>query len=366
MKEIAAKYDLIVVGGGPAGTAAAITAARAGAKVLLLERGRLPRQKVCGEFVSAEGVQTLRELDGALADHLLVSAPRIARSRLFLDGKIIEVPIHPEAASITRYELDLCLWQSAIKAGAECRQDSEVLAICEANTTLALTIKSDPNQLSRPVMARAVIDAAGRWSRLRGGGTTSTVSARRGRCMALKAHFKSVDSAPPTVDLYFYREGYCGVQPVGHGRVNACAMVQSGTAKTLPEVFAMHPALAARAREWTRMGKEFATSPLVFAKPLPVRGRVLCAGDAAGFVDPFIGDGITLALRSGRLAAEAVLRGDAGWYERQYQKTLAPVFANASWLRRLMGLPDLLRKPIIAALRAPGVGQFVVGATRAR
>jgi flavin-dependent dehydrogenase len=62
MEKIETMHDLIVIGGGPAGTSAAITCARSGARVLLLERGRFPRQKVCGEFVSAESLALLADL----------------------------------------------------------------------------------------------------------------------------------------------------------------------------------------------------------------------------------------------------------------------------------------------------------------
>jgi flavin-dependent dehydrogenase len=156
------------------------------------------------------------------------------------------------------------------------------------------------------------------------------------------------------------------VQPIGDGQVNACAMVRADVATRLDEVLRLHPALKERSRDWRRAGDEVATSPLVFERPQPVRGGVLCAGDAAGFVDPFVGDGITLALRGGMLAAEAALRGDAGWYEREYRRRLGPVFQNASWLRRVMELPRALRKPIVAAMGAPGVGRAVVRMTRAR
>ena len=359
------RYEIIVVGGGPAGTAAAITASRAGARVLLLERGRFPRQKVCGEFVSAEGVDTLRALAPDVAERLLRDAPRIGRSRLFVDGQCVEVPVEPVAASITRWELDAALWDAAMQAGAEGRQLAEVQ---ETRGDGPFEVSVSTAEGVQELQTGAVIDASGRWSKLRTGEgeAPSRQPAGRRRYLGVKAHFRTAEVGRPTVDLYFFEGGYCGVQPIAEGLVNACAMVRGDVASSLNEVFALHPALAERGRGWQQSGEPVSTSPLVFEKPRPVRGGVLCAGDAAGFVDPFVGDGITLALRSGVLAAEAALRHDAKWYEGEYRARLAPVFGNASWLRRVMALPRVLRRPIVATLRAPGIGRMVVNATRAR
>ena len=122
-------YDIAVIGGGPAGTSAAITAARAGARVLLLERGSFPRQKVCGEFVSSESLELLQNLLGESADTetsaktsaMLRDAVRIERALTFIDGQIIETQIAPAACSIPRYEMDAALWRRAQWLGVDAR-----------------------------------------------------------------------------------------------------------------------------------------------------------------------------------------------------------------------------------------------------
>src|ERR1700730_10949768 len=116
---LGAVFDLIVIGGGPAGAATAITAARGGARVLLFERGRFPRHKVCGEFVSSESLALLSGL--LISEHaaLLGNAIRIPRARIFLDGRTLETPLAPPAASIARLDLDAALWESAEKCGVE-------------------------------------------------------------------------------------------------------------------------------------------------------------------------------------------------------------------------------------------------------
>ena len=105
--------------------------------------------------------------------------------------------------------------------------------------------------------ARALVNASGRWSNLNRRACRRGVAPQK-KWLGLKAHFAEAFSEP-SVDLYFFDGGYCGVQPVevsgensNGGRVNASAMVRADVASTLPEVFAQHPALLERSRNWTR------------------------------------------------------------------------------------------------------------------
>lgn len=122
-------YDMIVIGGGPAGTSAAITAARDGGRVLLLERGRFPRHKVCGEFVSAESLALLKWLLGDAEQELLHNSISLSESRLLLDGRSVRIPVTPPAASIARHDLDLALWNAAQSAGVTTLQETLVQGI---------------------------------------------------------------------------------------------------------------------------------------------------------------------------------------------------------------------------------------------
>ena len=120
-------FDIAVIGGGPAGTSAAITAAQRRHRVLLLERGSFPRQKVCGEFVSSEALQLLKLL---LADLEILATPlEITRARIFVDGKTRDTKIEPAACSIPRFILDQALWKSAEKAGVTALENRTVQEI---------------------------------------------------------------------------------------------------------------------------------------------------------------------------------------------------------------------------------------------
>ncbi len=361
-------YDLIIIGAGPAGASAAISAARLGARVLLLERGRFPRHKVCGEFVSAESLGLLRDLLDSQHAGLLQDAVRIARARVFLDGRILQASVDPPAASIARFELDLALWQSSLSAGVDARQ--QVTVQCIAGTGPFRVTTSD-GEFESP----ALVNASGRWSNLN---RPPEDGLPREKWLGVKAHFAEPPSEP-SVDLYFFEGGYCGVQPVAvggknAGRVNASAMMRADVASTLPEVFALHPALRERSRNWSALSGPVSTSPLIFRQPEPEREGILMAGDTAGFVDPFVGDGISLALRSGALAArclgfflagEASLSGAARGYVRAYEQSLLPVFRASSAIRRMLVLPGPVRKPLLFVLeRTPAMTNYLVRKTR--
>jgi flavin-dependent dehydrogenase len=363
-------YDLIVIGAGPAGCATAITAARNGARVLLLEREHFPRHKVCGEFVSAESLSLLLDLLSPADQCLVTSAPRIQQARVFADETYLCLEICPPGASITRFELDRALWRACLLSGVDCRERCSVRSVCGQGPFSAATTKG-------AFHGQAMVNAAGRWSFLTSAQTRAC--APRERWIGLKAHFREACSAR-TVDLYFFEGGYCGVQPAGGGTnepasvVNACAMVRSSLATELKDVFAAHPALAHRSRNWEPLSRPVSTSPLIFHKPEPVQGGMLQAGDAATFVDPFIGDGISLALRSGTLAAQCLgdflhhrsnLPSAMFRYKKLYFRRVAPVFRVSSILRTLLKAPPLVRKPALSLLRqAPLITRQIVNVTR--
>jgi flavin-dependent dehydrogenase len=364
-------YDLIVIGGGPGGCSAAITVARGGANVLLLERGRLPRNKVCGEFVSAESLDLLAWLLDTQGPDLLERAYRVPEVRFFSDGLVIGSPLNPPGASISRFELDFALWEAAKHCGVDAQQQVAVEAISGEGPFRILTRAGE-------FEGRAVLKACGRWSNLNAR-TLDRCNGRR-NWLGVKAHFAE-QGRPQSVDLYFFNGGYCGVQPVslrGHGeesRINVCAQVRAEVASTLSDVFEQHPVLRERSRNWQQLMEPVSTAPLIFCKPQPVEKNILLAGDAAGFVDPFVGDGISLALRSGALGGRSLkpflagtisLEEAARSYRRAYERELSSIFSMSSKVRQLFFLlPRAFRVMTLSAIkRSPALVQLLVRHTR--
>jgi flavin-dependent dehydrogenase len=358
-----AEFDLAIIGGGPGGSSAAITAARLGIRVLLLESGTFPRHKVCGEFVSAESLGVLSELlkGSSRAKAILRDAQAIDRTRLLLGERVVEAPVSPAALSLSRYQLDALLWEAAKEAGVDVRADCEVTEISGDGPFCVRTRDAE-------FTARTLIVAAGRWSRFVSDRTTPPGP----KWLGVKAHFRERRS-PRSTDLYFFENGYCGVQPIGRGLVNACAMVRADRATSLEEVFRLHPRLADRTTDWQTVTAPVSTAPLIYREPQPVRGNVLFVGDAAGFIDPFVGDGISIALRSGAAASQclqqaigalASLPQAAVAYSSIYAEQFAPLLSAASRVRSLMSMPGFAQAVVFEALRLPGVIPLMMRKTR--
>lgn len=354
-----ADYDLIVAGAGPAGSACAITAARGGARVLLLEKDRFPRHKVCGEFVSSESLRLLHSLLQEDPFQLLLQIPL---ARIFLDGKNLDLPVAPAARSISRYELDSALLNAARKAGATVHEETAVRQVLPGKL---FSVNVGANMFK----AKAVVNATGRWSQL-----TRTRTKLQEKWIGLKAHF--TEALPQkSVDLYFFAAGYCGVTPVSENAVNVCAMVNAEAATSLERVFALHPRLWRRSRDWEPCFGTISTSGLHFREPTTEDRGMLVAGDSAAFIDPFVGDGISLALHSGTLAAESLLPFLCGGsslqqahqnYRAVYTRKMGPALRNAARIRHLLSAPTWLRSGLMEIAATRLIGDLLVRSTRAR
>ena len=359
-------FDLAVIGAGPAGSAAAITAAKMGLQVLQLEAGSFPRHKVCGEFVSPEAITLLRSLLSEADLLLLDSAPHISQVRLHVDGRQAGLPVKGAAICLSRSELDHALWRSAQRHGATCKERCRVKSVARNSDVFQIVAEN------REFSARAVVNCSGRWSEL-------SLPIERGdnKWIGIKGHFYEANP-PAACDLYFFSDGYCGVLPVTTGKdgiVNAAAMVRSESARNFDELFVLHPALQHRAGRWQPVFPQVTTAPLIFRQPQPSHGGVLLAGDAAGFIDPFTGDGISLAIHSSSKAASVIhayvkgefaLEQTVDTYDRWYRSNFLPAFSNAKRLRSLLTMPKLVRHMSMSLLRLPLIGSKAVQMTRAK
>ncbi|MFY9608735.1 MAG: FAD-dependent oxidoreductase [Blastocatellia bacterium] len=310
--------DVIIIGGGPAGCSAAATLAASGIRVVLLEKGRMPRQKLCGEFITPECFPTLNRLK-AMDEILAAGAQKIGRLRLVgTNGNKIEAPLSEisgksYALSLSRARFDEVLFNGARRAGALCLENHAVKRCFfdDGRTAGVEALSLVTGKLVR-FEAPLLIDASGRNSRVTI--RPSKQVTRGSRLFALKTHLEGVKGMADQVELYFFPGGYGGLSSIEDGLSNLCFITDEARLKIAggDALSVMRQTVLTNSRAGERLSSAKAGSwvtggPLVFGRKRRFEAGVIAIGDAAGMIDPFTGTGIQIALRSGELVAKSVI-----------------------------------------------------------
>jgi len=318
----AALRDVIVVGAGPAGAAVASFLRERGRDVLVLDAARFPRDKVCGEAVSPRAWPILEEMGAA--DAVRAERPFALRGMILTssDGTRFEGR-YPGAQApgfaLRRLALDAVLVSRARELGACVLEGTRVSGVLggllSASGRVEGVTMTCPDGSSAEVRARVVVGADGR-----DGVVARALALRIGHRMrrfAVRGHWDGVLGLTDSGEMHVARGGYCGLAPLSASRANVAFVLDrhemlgaGGDVEGFHrrEIARRWPHLAERLSRATLLEPPRAIGPLaVRARALWAPGAVL-VGDAAGFYDPFTGEGITLALHSARLAARAIDR----------------------------------------------------------
>lgn len=321
------RWDVVVVGAGPAGCSLARELALAGARVLIVDRGELGRDKPCGEGLMPKGV---RALVRAGLGHLLDGTPRFEGVRFHVAGRAAAGRFHDGAGrGVRRDRLDAALAIAAVTAGATLRTGAALRAVARGTDEgeewrLALAPSAKGRGDGEIVRARFLVGADGVGSRVRralGLDLPPTPRDRPRRRLALDesegdgrvglvGHVGAKGRVSKLVEI-FYEPGWeVALTPVAGGQLSVAALVEPSRAREL----------SVGAARW--LGERLAEAgvPVTAPEPRTLRAvrlgsrasRVttpgaLLVGDAAGAVDPIVGCGISHALAEAPLAAQAIL-----------------------------------------------------------
>jgi len=357
-------FDAVIVGAGPAGSAAAAILAASGRRVSLLERDRFPRPKVCGEFLSATARASLERL--GVRERVDAVAETIRRGFVHLPRAEAVAFMLPEPAlGISRYCLDDLLAARAGELGADVRFGARVVDVSGApDSAFGFRVRFVADGREREASARAVVGAWGRWDRLdrelgrdfsaRTDARQRGFSSRGRRFLGWSRDFVRAPTLAETVRLYAFPGGYCGLSRVEGGAVNLAGVIEEGRRRRLSGGW---EGVVAHARASNSdLDRDLApleggpigflgTGPVFFTAKPPEEGGILMAGDAAGVIDPFSGEGQSAALASGILAAETLERAFAGaadlrevgrLYAAAWRTRFGRRFSWSAALRRLM------------------------------
>jgi len=317
-------YDVIIAGGGPAGTSAAIHLALGGACVLLAEQKKFPRPKLCGEFISPECLAHFERL-GVFQQMAAARGADLGETVFYArGGSNVSIPSSwfgsgTNALGLSRAEMDERLLRRAAEAGVTVLEESQVVGLNFAGDQVT-GVRCKTGGEERAYFAPVTIDATGRarvLARRLPGEALGSSAKRPASMVAFKAHVENAAIAPGACEIYFYRGGYGGLSHVEGGLSNLCFIasardVRAGGAdaeRVMRSVVCENVRAAqtlARARprsEWLAVSLDsFGRRSLAPASGL------LTIGDAASFIDPFTGSGMLMALENGELVAEVVNR----------------------------------------------------------
>lgn len=371
-----ANYDVIIAGGGPAGSSAAIHLATQGARVLLAEQKKFPRPKLCGEFISPECLAHFEKLG---VSHLMKAARGAELNKTVFysrGGSSVSIPsvwfgAGACALGLSRAEMDERLLRRASEVGVTVLQDTRAVGLMiEGARVKGVRFKSNGDEVTN--YAPITIDATGRARvlarRLPGDG--KDIKRRKRRTppvVAFKVHLEHAQPAPGACEIYFYRGGYGGLSSIEAGLSNLCFIAAprdvracGAEAEQVMRKVVCENARAAQTLAGARVCSEWlAVSLEDFGRRKLVPGDGLIAiGDAASFIDPFSGSGMLMALENGELAAEVVGRylghsqqsqdfaSLAGTYSDRYRQRFNARLRVCGLLRRAAFVPGLANAAI--------------------
>ena len=350
-------WDVVVIGAGPAGALAAHQLARQRLRVLLVEKRAFPRWKICGSCLNGVALRALEQAGlGHLVDDL--GGVPLERIRLGLQGRQLDLAL-PMGRSLSRGRLDLALSEAAVAAGAVLRLQTEasVLGSWAGGREVNLRCGDDCQTTS----ARVVLVASGLGSPglapdlpIR---TRISPRARIGAGCQLEAGVRGYGRG--TIHMAIGRHGYVGLVRNEAGDLNLAAafdrphlIAAGGPAASAAEVLAeagFDPIPQAADASWR------ASAALTRRSTPPAAERLLLLGDAAGYVEPFTGEGMGWALVGAQAVVPLVLQG-----QRQWSRGL-----EREWARRharLIGSRQRFCHGLAFALRHPGLSRSLLAA----
>lgn len=363
-------WDVIVVGSGPAGAVAALGIARRGLRVLLVDRSDFPRHKLCGACLNRDAISGLDGL-GLTQDFQKLDGVPLNEFRLRTAGRMLSLQL-PAGVAVTRRRLDAMLITAAIAAGADFLPGTSLeIAAAEPEDEVRLLRTTGPSPGS-PLQARLVVLASGLGADRRTNDSALAVIPEPGSRIGAGTTTSRFPDAYTTGTIFMAvgRSGYVGLtRTEGHNLNIAAALDHTAVRNDSPRGVCEQILNESGFPVTDEMlsGDWRGTTGLSRHRKRPASTRVFVVGDAAGYVEPFTGEGMAWAIRGGRAVVPFVEEAVAAWRPEmveQWTRTSQELIGRRQrWCRMLSQLlrhPVMVRGVVRMVAAMPWLGQAVV------
>jgi menaquinone-9 beta-reductase len=375
MSEISSmKYDVIIVGAGLAGCSAGIQLSRLGWKVLLLEQQRYPVHRLCGEFLSIEVMHLFDRL-GVLELIQQVGAHPIHSTILTTSmGASFSRQLPGIALGLSRYQLDLILFQQAAKSDATC-QDGTTVQQITGDLAQGFQVHTSSDSFQSSIVLAAFGKRSSLDSKLKRHFTQTSSP-----WIAFKSHCHGLDLSG-TIEMHSFPNGYCGLSSIETGEVNLCwighqKLLEGSPDRNLPNALKANPALRDRLQQIViEPSSKSQLSQISFAIKGNFTDDICMIGDAAGMITPLCGDGMAMALRTAEIITPLVNdyledKINKAQFKQQYQQHWQQEFRSRLQLGRFVHNafvhPHLAHLGISACTQMPAIGDWLIRQTRGK
>ncbi len=364
MKQINKIKKILITGAGPAGASLAIRLAQKDFEVVLIEREKFPRHKLCGEFISPECLTHFKEFN-ILDEMLAVGGDRISETVFYSQsGKSVSVASkwfggkEQNALSISRSAMDFLLLEKAKSLGVTILEETQVVGLLTDGEKVSGVKTRFDNKAANEITADLIIDATGRANILgklseKSKTQNSKLKTQNSKLVGFKAHLENVQMKKGVCEIYSFDGGYGGLSFVENELANHCFLVKAeivrdflgNTNRIVEDVIFKNR----RARETMCEAKPVTDWLAVSVESFGVKNlqpskNLLTVGDAAAFIDPFTGSGMLMALESAEILARSISENSFSCDEIA-QKYAA---AHREKFRKRLLICDILRRAAFA------------------
>ena len=359
--------DALIIGGGPAGSAAAILLAKADWRVTLVERKEFPRRKVCGEYLSATNWPLLSSLGiaEAFAD---LAGPSVREAAVFVGEKIARAPL-PRlrkndglwGRALSREHLDSLLLEQAVKLGVQVRQPARCVHVARTADGFGCRVELLPGHEFEEVTVAVVIAAHGSWDLGDLPTERQPATIRSGDLLAFKAHFQNAALPPGLMPLLSFADGYGGMTHCDGGRVSLSCCIcrgrlekltrqdgQSAGDAVLAHILESCPVLQRVLEGATLADSWLSAGPIRPGIRRCYADGVFVVGNAAGEAHPVVAEGISMAMQSAWLLTDRLIaandeRSVARGYTHAWRRSFVPRICAAAAIAHWAMRPRLVR-----------------------